>query len=111
MLPARDSALRVTLLSRLALEFAARVTSRKPTEKAPQAIAMAERVGDTKILLLAMHSRQWSTLGPDRIDEAIASGEEMARLARIVGDRDMEFEGHHLRLIALAQLGDFPGGR
>lgn len=46
-------------------------------------------------------------MGPDRTEEAIASGEEMARLARIVGDRDMEFEGHQLRLIALAQLGDF----
>jgi class 3 adenylate cyclase len=58
-----------------------------------QAIEMAERVSDTKMLLLAMHSRQWATLGLDRIDEAIASGEEMVRLARIVGDRDMEFEG------------------
>ncbi|MGB3356802.1 MAG: protein kinase [Mycobacterium sp.] len=107
VLPARDSALRVTVLARLALELRCRGTLEEADRASAQAIEMAERVGDTKILLLAMHSRQWSTLGPDRIDEAIASGEEMVRLARIVGDRDMQFEGHHLRLIALAQLGDF----
>jgi class 3 adenylate cyclase/tetratricopeptide (TPR) repeat protein len=107
LLPARDSALRVTVLSRLALELRRKGALAEADRASAQAIEMAERVGDTKILLLAMHSRQWSTLGPDRIDEAIASGEEMARLARIVGDRDMEFEGHQLRLIALAQLGDF----
>ncbi|WP_204800646.1 protein kinase domain-containing protein [Mycobacterium riyadhense] len=107
VLPARDSALRVTVLARLALELRCKGDLKDADRASAQAIEMAERVGDTKILLLAMHSRQWSTLGPDRIDEAIASGEEMVRLARIVGDRDMEFEGHHLRLIALAQLGDF----
>jgi class 3 adenylate cyclase len=107
MLPARDSALRVTVLARLALELRCKGALTEAERVSAQATEMAERVGDTKILLLAMHSRQWSTLGPDRIDEAIASGEEMARLARIVGDRDMEFEGHQLRLIALAQLGDF----
>jgi class 3 adenylate cyclase len=107
LLPVWDSALRVTVLSRLALELRRKGALAEADRASAQAIEMAERVGDTKILLLAMHSRQWSTLGPDRIDEAIASGEEMARLARIVGDRDMEFEGHQLRLIALAQLGDF----
>ncbi|OBK79217.1 hypothetical protein A5650_08365 [Mycobacterium sp. 1164985.4] len=107
MLPARDSALRVTVLARLALELRCKGALEDADRASAQAIEMAERVGDTKILLLAMHSRQWSTLGPDRIDQAIASGEEMVRLARIVGDRDMEFEGHQLRLIALAQLGDF----
>jgi class 3 adenylate cyclase len=95
------------VLARLALELRCKGALEEADRASAQAIEMAERVGDTKILLLAMHSRQWSTLGPDQIDEAIASGEEMARLARIVGDRDMEFEGHHLRLIALAQLGDF----
>lgn len=107
LLPSRDSALRVTVLARLALELRSRGALKEASQASAEAIEMAERVGDTKILLLAMHSRQWSTLGPDRIDEAIASGQEMVRLARIVGDRDMQFEGHHLRLIALAQLGDF----
>jgi eukaryotic-like serine/threonine-protein kinase len=106
-LPARDSALRVRVLARQALELRCKGSLEDADRASAEAIEMAERVGDTKILLLAMHSRQWSTLGPDRIDEAIAAGEEMVRLARIVGDRDMEFEGHHLRLIALAQLGDF----
>ncbi len=109
VLPSRDSALRVTVLARLALELRSRGALEDADRSSAEATEMAERVGDTKILLLAMHSRQWSTLGPDRIDEAIASGAEMVRLARIVGDRDVQFEGHHLRLIALAQLGDFAG--
>ena len=108
MLPGRDSALRVRVLARLALELRGTDALEEADQVSAQAVEMAERVGDTKILLLAMHSRQWSTLGPDGIEEAIASGEEIVRLARIVGDRDMEFEGHHLRLLALAQLGDFP---
>ncbi|KLO28184.1 protein kinase domain-containing protein [Mycobacterium haemophilum] len=107
VLPARDSALRVRVLARLALELRCKSDLEEADRVSGQAIEMAERVGDTKILLLAMHSRQWSTLGPDQIEEAVASGEEMVRLARIVGDRDMEFEGHHLPLIARAQLGDF----
>jgi eukaryotic-like serine/threonine-protein kinase len=107
MLPGRDSALRVRVLARLALELRCTDALEEADRVSAQAVEMAERVGDTKILLLAMHSRQWSTLGPDGIDEALAAGEEMVRLTRIVGDRDMEFEGHHLRLLALAQLGDF----
>ena len=108
LLPGRDSALRVRVLSRLALELRCKGALEEAGRAGASAMEMAERVGDTKILLLAMHSREWSTLGPDGLDEAIAAGEEIVRLARIVGDRDMEFEGHHLRLIPLAQLGDFP---
>jgi tetratricopeptide (TPR) repeat protein len=106
-LPGRDSVLRVRVLARLALELGSKRALEAADRASAQAVEMAERIGDTKILLLAMHSRQWSTLDPDRLDEAITSGEEMVRLARIVGDREMEFEGHHLRLIALAQFGDF----
>jgi class 3 adenylate cyclase len=52
-----------------------------------------------------MYSRQWSVMGPDGIEDALAAGEEIVRLARVAGDRDMEFHGHHLKLIALMQLG------
>ncbi|KZS62899.1 hypothetical protein A4G28_06235 [Mycobacterium ostraviense] len=107
MLPARDTALRVRVLARLALELRCKQAMDEAGRASAQALDMAERVGDPKVLLLAMHSRQWSTLGPHGIAEAVASGKELVRLARIVGDRDMEFEGHHLRLIAHAQLGDF----
>ncbi len=106
-LPPRDSALRVRVLARLAVELRYARELSEADRLSAEAVEMAERLGDTKILVLAIYSRQWSTMGPDRIEEALAASDEIVRLARIGGDRDMEFEGHHLRLIALTQLGDF----
>ncbi len=103
----RESALRVRVLARLAVELRSSGELGEADRLSAEAVDMAERVGDSKILVLAIYSRQWSTMGPDRVEEALAAGEEIARLAHIGGDRDMEFEGHHLRLIALTQLGDF----
>jgi len=105
--PTRDSLLRVRVLARLAVELRTSGDLEEADELSASAVDMAERVGDTRILLLAIYSRQWSTMGPDGIEDALLAGEEIVLLARIVGDRDMEFEGHHLRLIALIQLGDF----
>ncbi|WP_165849688.1 hypothetical protein [Mycobacterium uberis] len=48
-------------------------------------------VSAPKSLLLAMNSRQWSTLGPDQIEKAVAAGKEVVWIARIADDRDMEF--------------------
>ncbi len=106
-LPPRDSPLRVRVLARLAVELRYTRELQEADQLSAEAVEMAERVGDGKILVLAIYSRQWSTMGPDRIEEALAAGDDIVRLAPIGGDRDMEFEGHHLRLIALTQLGDF----
>ncbi|WP_204801484.1 protein kinase domain-containing protein [Mycobacterium riyadhense] len=106
-MPERDCVLRVRVLARLAVELGCQGALADADRFSARAVDMAERLGDTRILLLAMHSRQWATLGPDGLDEALAAGAEIVRLARTVGDRDAEFGGHHLRLVALGQLGEF----
>jgi class 3 adenylate cyclase len=105
LLPPRDSVLRVRVMARLAVELANVGDRADPDRLSREAVEMAERVGDTKILQLAIYSRQWSMTGPDAIEESLAGSDEIIRLARIARDRDMEFAGHHLRLIALIQLG------
>lgn len=107
MLPERDSVLRVRLTARLAIEL--HHYSGDPAEPdvlSRQAVEMADRIGDTGVLLLATYSRQWATMGPDGLDEQLAAGDEIVRLARIAGDEEMQFQGHHLRLLALLQLAD-----
>lgn len=109
LLPPRDSVLRVRVMARLAVELANISERDEPNALSQQAVEMAERVGDTKILQLAIYSRQWTMTGPDGIEEGLAASDEIIRLARVARDRDMEFAGHHLRLVALMQLGDLRG--
>jgi class 3 adenylate cyclase len=108
MLPTRDGVRHVRLLARLAVElhFHSGAGSADDDALSREAMAMADRLGDTRMQLLALYSRQWATMGPDDLDAKLAAGEEITRLARIVGDQEMEFAGHHLRLLALLQLAD-----
>jgi eukaryotic-like serine/threonine-protein kinase len=93
-------------MARLAVELSY-TSDQAGTEALSQAaVETAERVGDARILLLAMYSRQWSTMGPDGLEANLAAGDEIIRLARVVGDREMEFNGHHLLLNIQLQLGD-----
>jgi len=106
-LPARDSALRVRLLARLAVElhYHAEAGGRDDLLSA-EAVQMADRIGDPRGQALAAYSRQWATLGPDQPEERLAETDEIVRLAVAIGDRQMEFAGHHLRLVLLLQLAD-----
>ncbi len=107
MLPERDSVLRVRLTARLAVELHYYSGDpREPEALSRQAVEMADRIGDARLLLLATYSRQWATMGPDGLEERLAAGEEIIRLARLADDEEMAFHGHHLRLIALMELAD-----
>ena len=108
-LPERDSLLRVRVTARLAVELSYTSDRAATEELSRAAVEMAERIGDARIVLLAMYSRQWSTMGPDGAAEDLEAGAEIVRLARVVGDREMEFNGHHLRLHRQLQLGDLRG--
>lgn len=104
-LPGDDSVLRVRTLSRLAVELSYTQDDGAAAELSRAAVEMAERIGDTRTMLLALYSREWSSSGPERSEEAAEGSKEIIRLARLAGDREMEFEGHHLRIHALLQLG------
>ena len=104
-LPTTDSVLRVKTLARLAVELSYTPDSGEAAKLSETAVEMAERIGDTRTMLLAIYSREWSATGPGRSSEAAEASKEVIRLARLAGDREMEFEGHHLRINALLQLG------
>jgi class 3 adenylate cyclase len=104
-LPARASPLRVRVLSRLGVELSYSAARAEAEQLAEAAVEMADQIGDTRILLLARYSREWSTMGPERSSAAADASEEVIRLARLADDREMEYEGHHLRINALLQLG------
>lgn len=94
----RDGALRARLLARLAVELYYTDQIDRRSALSREAIAMARRLGDPGSLLVALYSRHWAACGPDTLDERLANATEMVRLAGEVGDREMAFLGHHVRL-------------
>jgi class 3 adenylate cyclase len=109
LLPDRDSALRVRVVCRLSVEL---YLTDEPAERAAlaqEALAMAERIGDPRITLLALYSRQWTRMGPDELEAQLDAAGDIVARARTLEDREMEFRGHHFRLNALLQLADIAG--
>jgi eukaryotic-like serine/threonine-protein kinase len=102
----RDSALRVRLLARLAAELFFTDEVERRVALSQDAIEMARRLGDPGSLLVALYSRYWAACGPETLDERLTNAAEMVRLASEVGDREMTFLGHHVRLKCLLELCD-----
>ncbi len=59
-----------------------------------EALALARASGDLGALRDALGARHWACLGPDRVAERIALGEEMVSLGEAQGDPLMVFTGH-----------------
>ncbi len=108
-LPARDSALRVRVMSRLAVELYYKDGVEERSQLAREAVEMAERLGDPAVQLIALYSFHWSRLGPDGLDEQLTAADRIISLARRCDDLEMEFRGHHFRLGSLLQTGDVQG--
>jgi class 3 adenylate cyclase len=109
LLPERDSSLRVRVMSRLAVELYLTDDTAERESLAEEAVAIAERIGDPRITLLALYSRQWARTGPDDLDSQLETADDLVARARALEDREMEFRGHHFRMHALLQLGDIAG--
>lgn len=101
-----DSILRVRVMARLAVELY--YTSLRDVRAAlsEQAVAMAERIGDREVQLVALYSRHKAMLGPDGVVERLEAAAEMIRLAAETGDAGMEFLVHHFRVGMLLELGE-----
>lgn len=108
-LPAGDSPLRATLLSRLAVEL---YTANEPIERraavSSEAIEMAQRLGDSRALVTALHARHWALTVPEMVLERLEHTEEMLEAAEQVADREMEFLAHNARFHCFLELGDGP---
>jgi class 3 adenylate cyclase/tetratricopeptide (TPR) repeat protein len=100
-----DGPLRVRLLSRLAIELYFTQAERRE-EAGREAVAMAQRLGDPTLQLVALSARHWSMLGPDGVEERHRGGDEIVRIAELTADREMTFRGHYIRLRTAWEVGD-----
>lgn len=105
-----DSTVRARLLARLSLELS---FSEDPSLRdalrerlSRQALDMARRLGDVGALAIALRARWLAVWGPDGLEERAALSDEMLRLARETGDREMELAGRVRRITSSMESGD-----
>jgi tetratricopeptide (TPR) repeat protein len=90
----RDAVLRSRLLSKLTGTAPYMVSMKQRDALSREALALARGSGDLTALRDALSARYWACLGPDRVTERIALGEEMVSLGERQGDPLMVFTGH-----------------
>ncbi|WP_161632116.1 ATP-binding protein [Nakamurella lactea] len=108
MLDELDSSIRVALLARLSVALTHAESIPRRRELAEQAVAMARRIGDSPSLAGALAALCDAIAGPDDVAARLAAATEVADVGRSVGDRQTELLGRRLRLVALAESGDWP---
>jgi DNA-binding SARP family transcriptional activator len=105
-----DSEVRVRLLSRLAIE---RYFTPRRTEGCllgDEALSMAERLGDARARLVALHALAWASFVPSKPpSERLAQVAEIEALALAVGDSEMSYRAEVLRQQTLLEIGDLAG--
>jgi len=102
----QDSPLRARLLARLSLEFTFSDETNRTASLSLEAVAMARRLADPVALRTALDTRWMAVWGPDGLEERTALAEEILRLARETGDREMELDGHASRAASSLESGD-----
>ncbi len=105
----RDPVLRSRLLSKLTGTAPYMLSMAKRDALSREALALARASGDLAALRDALGARHWACLGPDRVDERIALGEEMVSLGERHGDALMVFTGHEALFGVHLLTGDAAG--
>ncbi|HUG13476.1 MAG TPA: AAA family ATPase [Thermomicrobiales bacterium] len=100
------AALRSRLLARLAMELYYSGEHDRIEALSHEAVERARATGDPATVAFALQARRWVAWGPDTIEERLAIGNELADLARELGDRELLLAGLHTRFVALQELGD-----
>jgi DNA-binding SARP family transcriptional activator/tetratricopeptide (TPR) repeat protein len=102
-----DGVLRVRLLARLAIELYFTLQVERRRQLSTEAVDMARRIGDQPSLLVALHAREWSTLGVDvPLKDQIYAAEEILELAEAQGEKEVAYQAAFLRVMALISAGD-----
>ena len=71
---------------------------------------MAERIGDERVRLVALHARAWASFAPSKPPaERLGQVAEIEALAHAVGDREMCYRAEVLRQQTLLEMGDLVG--
>jgi tetratricopeptide (TPR) repeat protein len=105
----QDSAVRVHLLSRLAvgLYWSSRAEQRaRIAPLSEEAVAMAGRLGEPSLRLQALASGCWANWRPDNLEQRLTAATEIVHLARQVCDREMTLLGHEYRIVYLLEAGE-----
>jgi len=106
-----DNELRARLLARLAVElFTTPGAHARRTTFADEAVEIAQRLGDKRVLLHTRHCREWATVGPDlapstRLERAGA----ILNLAGSLQDLEVAYQARFLRFVTFLEMGDFEG--
>lgn len=106
-----DSPLRMRVLARLATELYFTPFRSRRLLLSSQALEMAQRLGAADGELLALYSRTLASLGPEQLAERRRTADRVIALATALGDGDMTFRGHQLRLMGLLESGHLEQAR
>lgn len=105
-LPPEDSVMRASIAARLGGELYFEPSeSERRRALTDEAVAMARRVGDRGTLAFVLGSAHWGMWIPGNARERLAVAEEILRLGRAVGDRELEFSGASWMFGDLMELG------
>lgn len=104
-----DSPLCARVLARLAVElFYTPGAETRRSALADRAVALAERSGDPRDLLYALHCREWATAGPDVPSaERMIRTDALLRLAAEQGNAEIAYRVRFLRFVSALEAGDF----
>ncbi len=100
------SALRVTVLARLAEQYSLFGSPERRAALAQQAVEMARRVGDPVTLGYALAVNQGASWGSMSAGDRLGAAEEIARLGAEVASPELDLHGREWRIHALMDLGE-----
>ena len=103
-----DGGLRAALLARLAAELHYAGSRERSLSLSRDALQMAWRVGDRKILAYALNWTHFALWGPENLHGRLGIATEAIRLAEDIDDKELAFKAHTWRVIDILEVGDVP---
>jgi eukaryotic-like serine/threonine-protein kinase len=104
-----DSAVRASLMAILAGERYWSGDRESAFALSDDAVAMAQRLGDTRALVSALWVRCQIRWGPENVEERLGRATEIASMAEAIGDHQRALRAHEMRFTALLEMGDMRG--
>jgi tetratricopeptide (TPR) repeat protein len=101
-----DGPLRLELLSRLAkaLYYSEEENDEQRREAlSSEALAMAERLGETSALLIALEGRHFALTRPENLDERLSTARRIIALAHECGDAERDLLGRYFLISDLVE--------
>ena len=101
-----QAALRVRLLSRLAIALAYAPAEERRRALADEAVVTARRLADSGALALALTASHVVHWAPEHLGARLAAADELVSVGGRTGDLEIELHGRHWRVVDLLEQGD-----